>query len=81
MGAGLGGAALGGDEPVWAQVAAGNARSRRAFQASGCRPVASEALFIALLNPGPARARDRAAPAPDPRRGACQRKTPVCPSE
>ncbi|UXY37940.1 GNAT family N-acetyltransferase [Streptomyces albidocamelliae] len=35
-------------EPVWAQVAAGNARSMRAFQASGYRPVGSEAL----LRPG-----------------------------
>ncbi|MEU6573885.1 GNAT family N-acetyltransferase [Streptomyces sp. NPDC046805] len=33
-------------EPVWAQVSAGNARSLRAFQAAGYRPVASEALLI-----------------------------------
>ncbi|WAZ24226.1 GNAT family N-acetyltransferase [Streptomyces cinnabarinus] len=32
-------------EPVWAQVSAGNARSLRAFQAAGYRPVGSEALF------------------------------------
>ncbi|MFD7473054.1 GNAT family N-acetyltransferase [Streptomyces sp. NPDC059837] len=34
-------------EPLWAQVAPGNARSMRAFQAAGYRPVGSEALFIA----------------------------------
>ncbi|MEU6283620.1 GNAT family N-acetyltransferase [Streptomyces sp. NPDC047028] len=34
-------------EPVWAQVAAGNARSLRAFQAAGYRPVGSEALLSA----------------------------------
>ncbi|WP_128380136.1 GNAT family N-acetyltransferase [Streptomyces cavernae] len=34
-------------EPVWAQVAAGNARSMRAFQAAGYRPVGAEALLIA----------------------------------
>jgi len=34
-------------EPVWAQVAPGNARSLRAFQAAGYRPVGSEALLIA----------------------------------
>ncbi|MDT9701032.1 GNAT family N-acetyltransferase [Streptomyces sp. P17] len=33
-------------EPLWAQVSAGNARSLRAFQAAGYRPVGSEALFI-----------------------------------
>ncbi|MEU1040996.1 GNAT family N-acetyltransferase [Streptomyces sp. NPDC005551] len=32
-------------EPVWAQQAAGNARSVRAFQAAGYRPVGAEALF------------------------------------
>ncbi|WP_053662715.1 GNAT family N-acetyltransferase [Streptomyces sp. NRRL F-7442] len=32
-------------EAVWAQVSAGNARSLRAFQAAGYRPVGSEALF------------------------------------
>ncbi|MDG6106782.1 GNAT family N-acetyltransferase [Dactylosporangium aurantiacum] len=31
--------------PVWSQQAAGNARSIRAFQAAGYRPVASEALL------------------------------------
>jgi GNAT superfamily N-acetyltransferase len=34
-------------EPVWAQQAAGNARSVRAFQAAGFRPVGAEALFTA----------------------------------
>ncbi|MEU8790174.1 GNAT family N-acetyltransferase [Streptomyces sp. NPDC048643] len=34
-------------EPVWAQVAAGNARSLRAFQAAGFRPVGAEALLTA----------------------------------
>ncbi|WRZ90449.1 GNAT family N-acetyltransferase [Streptomyces sp. NBC_01007] len=34
-------------EPVWAQVAAGNARSLRAFQAAGYRPVGAEALLSA----------------------------------
>ncbi|MEU9368358.1 GNAT family N-acetyltransferase [Streptomyces avermitilis] len=38
---------LGGGEPVWAQVAAGNARSVRAFQAAGYRPVGAEALLCA----------------------------------
>jgi len=32
-------------EPIWSQQAAGNARSIRAFQAAGFRPVASEALM------------------------------------
>jgi hypothetical protein len=32
--------------PVWAQQAAGNARSIRAFQAAGFRPVAAEALLL-----------------------------------
>lgn len=32
--------------PVWSQQAAGNARSIRAFQAAGFRPVASEALLL-----------------------------------
>ncbi|MGW7266427.1 GNAT family N-acetyltransferase [Streptomyces sp. NPDC054842] len=36
---------LAGGEPVWAQQAAGNARSVRAFQAAGYRPVGAEALF------------------------------------
>ncbi|MFC3575470.1 GNAT family N-acetyltransferase [Streptomyces yaanensis] len=35
-------------EPVWAQVSAGNARSLRAFQAAGYRPVGSEALLTAV---------------------------------
>lgn len=34
------------DEPVWAQVAPGNARSVRAFQAAGYRPVGAEVLMI-----------------------------------
>ncbi|MGW7257369.1 GNAT family N-acetyltransferase [Streptomyces sp. NPDC054834] len=34
--------------PVWSQQAAGNARSVRAFQAAGYRPVGAEALLIAL---------------------------------
>ncbi|MFE1311809.1 GNAT family N-acetyltransferase [Streptomyces sp. NPDC058755] len=33
------------DEPVWAQVSAGNARSMRAFQAAGYLPVGSEVLL------------------------------------
>lgn len=37
---------LAGGEVVWAQVSAGNARSLRAFQAAGYRPVGSEALFL-----------------------------------
>ncbi|MER7719168.1 GNAT family N-acetyltransferase [Streptomyces flaveolus] len=37
---------LAGGEPVWAQVSPGNARSLRAFQAAGYRPVGSEALFL-----------------------------------
>ncbi|MBA2944662.1 GNAT family N-acetyltransferase [Streptomyces himalayensis] len=36
------------DAVVWAQQAAGNARSVRAFQAAGYRPVGAEALFVAL---------------------------------
>ncbi|MET8226485.1 GNAT family N-acetyltransferase [Streptomyces sp. NPDC004082] len=36
---------LAGGEPVWAQQAAGNARSVRAFQAAGYRPVGAEALL------------------------------------
>ena len=35
------------DEPVWAQVAPGNARSLRAFQSAGYRPVGAEALLSA----------------------------------
>ncbi|TPQ16320.1 GNAT family N-acetyltransferase [Streptomyces sporangiiformans] len=38
---------LSGGEPVWAQLAAGNARSVRAFQAAGFRPVGAEALLDA----------------------------------
>lgn len=34
-------------EPVWAQIAAGNARSLRAFRAAGFRPVGAEALLTA----------------------------------
>ncbi|MCN9240220.1 GNAT family N-acetyltransferase [Streptomyces sp. RY43-2] len=34
-------------EPVWAQIAPGNARSLRAFQAAGYRPVGAEALLMA----------------------------------
>ncbi|MEV7324655.1 GNAT family N-acetyltransferase [Streptomyces sp. NPDC093970] len=34
-------------EPVWAQVAPGNARSVRAFQAAGYLPVGAEALLLA----------------------------------
>ncbi|MFE6595089.1 GNAT family N-acetyltransferase [Streptomyces sp. NPDC057781] len=37
---------LAGGEAVWAQISAGNARSLRAFQAAGYRPVGSEALFL-----------------------------------
>lgn len=37
---------LTGGEPVWAQISPGNARSMRAFQAAGYRPVGSEALFL-----------------------------------
>ncbi|MCT9080120.1 GNAT family N-acetyltransferase [Streptomyces fulvoviolaceus] len=33
-------------EPVWAQVAPGNARSTRAFLAAGYRPVGAEALLL-----------------------------------
>lgn len=32
-------------EPLWAQIAPGNARSMRAFQSAGYRPVGSEALL------------------------------------
>jgi hypothetical protein len=34
------------DEPLWAQVAPGNARSTRAFLAAGYRPVGAEALLL-----------------------------------
>jgi GNAT superfamily N-acetyltransferase len=33
-------------EPLWAQVAPGNARSVRAFQAAGYRPMGAEALLL-----------------------------------
>lgn len=33
-------------EPVWAQIAPGNARSMRAFQAAGYLPVGAEALLL-----------------------------------
>lgn len=36
-----------GGSPVWSQQSAGNARSVRAFQAAGYRPVGAEALFVA----------------------------------
>ncbi|NEC87413.1 GNAT family N-acetyltransferase [Streptomyces sp. SID12501] len=38
---------LSGGEPVWAQMAPGNARSVRAFQAAGFVPVGGEALLLA----------------------------------
>jgi hypothetical protein len=38
---------LSGGEPVWAQIAPGNARSMRAFQAAGYAPVGAEALLTA----------------------------------
>ncbi|MDH6439884.1 GNAT superfamily N-acetyltransferase [Streptomyces sp. SAI-144] len=34
-------------EPLWAQVSPGNARSMRAFQAAGYRPVGAEAVLLA----------------------------------
>lgn len=34
-------------EPLWAQVSPGNARSLRAFQAAGYRPVGAEAVLLA----------------------------------
>jgi L-amino acid N-acyltransferase YncA len=33
-------------EPLWAQVAPGNARSMRTFLAAGYRPVGAEALLL-----------------------------------
>ncbi|NEB05756.1 GNAT family N-acetyltransferase [Streptomyces sp. SID13726] len=33
-------------EPLWAQISPGNARSTRAFQAAGYRPVGAEALLL-----------------------------------
>jgi GNAT superfamily N-acetyltransferase len=36
-----------GGGPVWSQQSPGNARSVRAFQAAGYRPVGAEALFTA----------------------------------
>jgi len=38
-------------EPVWSQQAAGNARSIRAFQAAGFRPVGAEALLFLPSSP------------------------------
>ncbi|MDN3024983.1 GNAT family N-acetyltransferase [Streptomyces sp. S.PB5] len=40
------------DEPLWAQVAPGNARSARAFQAAGYRPVGAEALLLSAMPRG-----------------------------
>ncbi|WP_307787389.1 MULTISPECIES: GNAT family N-acetyltransferase [Streptomyces] len=40
-------------EPLWAQIAPGNARSLRAFQAAGYRPVGAEALLLAPAGRGP----------------------------
>lgn len=40
-------------EPLWAQVAPGNARSLRAFQAAGYRPVGAESLLSAGLSAMP----------------------------
>ncbi|MGX1673949.1 GNAT family N-acetyltransferase [Streptomyces sp. NPDC055400] len=37
--------------PVWSQQSPGNARSVRAFQAAGYRPVGAEALFVAPRRP------------------------------
>lgn len=34
-------------EPLWAQISPGNARSLRAFQAAGYRPVGAEAILLA----------------------------------
>ncbi|MFI0542329.1 GNAT family N-acetyltransferase [Streptomyces sp. WSLK1-3] len=34
-------------EPLWAQVSPGNARSMRAFQAAGYRPIGAEAVLLA----------------------------------
>jgi GNAT superfamily N-acetyltransferase len=39
-------------EPVWSQQAAGNARSIRAFQAAGFRPVGAEALLLPTVARG-----------------------------
>jgi len=36
-------------EPLWAQVAPGNARSMRAFLAAGYRPVGSEAVLLSAV--------------------------------
>ncbi|OEJ30683.1 GNAT family N-acetyltransferase [Streptomyces subrutilus] len=38
-------------QPVWSQQATGNARSIRAFQAAGFRPVGAEALMLAPPRP------------------------------
>ncbi|MFI5872794.1 GNAT family N-acetyltransferase [Streptomyces sp. NPDC051445] len=48
---------LGGGEPVWAQISPGNARSTRAFQAAGYRPVGAEALLTVRQDRGVAAAR------------------------
>ncbi|MET7686041.1 GNAT family N-acetyltransferase [Streptomyces sp. NPDC005423] len=45
-------------EPVWAQVAPGNARSMRAFQAAGYRPVGAEALLLGATAGGTTRPTD-----------------------
>lgn len=37
-------------EPLWAQIAPGNARSMRAFQSAGYRPVGSEALLLQRIH-------------------------------
>ncbi|MDQ0907500.1 GNAT superfamily N-acetyltransferase [Streptomyces canus] len=39
-------------EPLWAQVSPGNARSMRAFQAAGYRPVGAEAVLLATAPQG-----------------------------
>ncbi|GAB2875879.1 GNAT family N-acetyltransferase [Streptomyces deserti] len=39
-------------EPLWAQIAPGNARSVRAFQAAGYRPVGAELLLSAMPRSG-----------------------------
>ncbi|MEU1476341.1 GNAT family N-acetyltransferase [Streptomyces sp. NPDC005760] len=40
------------EEPLWAQVSPGNARSMRAFQAAGYRPVGAEAVLLAPAQRG-----------------------------
>ncbi|MDQ0764041.1 GNAT family N-acetyltransferase [Streptomyces canus] len=39
-------------EPLWSQVSPGNARSMRAFQAAGYRPVGAEAVLLATAPQG-----------------------------